>query len=62
MKSALKGEVLKQAQQLLDEDQSIRQIAESLGIKRNTLQKAVNAGRLHERAKKKSASNLSRRR
>jgi transposase len=59
--AVLTDDVLKQAQQLLDEDLSVRQIADELGIKRNTLQKAVNAGRLHQRIKKRNAANLSRR-
>jgi len=54
--AVLTEDILKQAQELLDEDQTVRQIAERLGIKRNTLQKAVNAGRLHQRGKKKSVA------
>jgi hypothetical protein len=44
--------VLEQAQQLLDEDKPIAQVAQQLGIKRNTLQKAVLEGRVHQRKKK----------
>lgn len=58
--AVLTEDILKQAQELLDEDQSVRQIADTLAIKRNTLQKAVNAGRLHQRGKKKSAANRQR--
>lgn len=54
--AVLTEDILKQAQELLDEDQSVLQIAERLGIKRNTLQKAVKAGRLHQRVKKTSAA------
>jgi len=39
--------VLKQVQALLDEDMEIRQAAERLGLKSDTVRKAVGAGRLH---------------
>lgn len=45
--------VLKQAQQLLDEEREVPDVADQLGIKRDTLSKAVRAGRLHKRPKKK---------
>lgn len=45
--------VLQQAQQLLDEGQATPEVASRLGIKADTLSKAVRAGRLHQRAKKK---------
>ena len=45
--------VLEQAQQKLDEGLSVAEVADALEIKRNTLGKAVRAGRLHLAAKKK---------
>jgi len=45
-------EVVGKVQELLDADQDIKQVSEQLGVKRNTLQKAVRAGRLHVREKK----------
>jgi hypothetical protein len=47
-------EVLKRAQGLLDEGEQVPEVAAQLGIKRNTLAKAVHAGRLHEQVKKKA--------
>ncbi len=44
--------VLAQAQQKLDEGLSVNEVADALEIKRNTLAKAVRAGRLHARKKK----------
>jgi len=44
--------VLAQAQPLLDEGWETAQVADRLGIKRDTLSKAVRAGRLHKRVKK----------
>ena len=46
--------VLKQAQQLFDEGLETPEVADRLGIKRDTLSKAVRAGRLHKHAKKKN--------
>jgi transposase-like protein len=46
--------VLEKAQQLLDEGLETPEVAERLGIKRDTLSKAVRAGRLHKHAKKKT--------
>lgn len=46
--------VLKQAQQLLDEGLETPEVADRLGIKRDTLSKAVRAGRLHQHKKKTS--------
>lgn len=46
--------VLEQAQQLFDEGLEIPEVADRLAIKRDTLSKAVRAGRLHKRAKKKT--------
>ena len=48
--------VLEQAQQLLDEGREAPDVADRLGIKRDTLSKAVRAGRLHQRAKKKTST------
>lgn len=45
--------VLAEAQELLDEGGEPAAVAERLGIKPDTLSKAVRAGRLHSRAKKK---------
>ena len=47
--------VLVQAQQLLDEGLETPEVAERLAIKPDTLSKAVRAGRLHKRAKKKTS-------
>jgi DNA invertase Pin-like site-specific DNA recombinase len=43
------------AQQLLDEGLEPSQVADRLGIKRDTFSKAVRAGRVHQRAKKNLA-------
>jgi DNA-directed RNA polymerase specialized sigma24 family protein len=48
--------VLEQAQQLLDDGLETPEVADRLGIKRDTLSKAVRAGRLRQRAKKKTAT------
>ncbi len=48
----LTPEVLEKAQALLDEWQSRSKVAESVGVKVNTLSKAIHAGRLHEIKKK----------
>lgn len=50
--AVLVPEVTQRAQELLDADQDTKQVAEQLGLKVNTLQKAVRAGRLHVREKK----------
>ena len=50
--AVLVPEVLNKAQELLDAAQDARQVAAQLGIKPNTLEKAVRAGRLHKREKK----------
>jgi hypothetical protein len=44
--SVLKGEVLQRAQQLLDEGQSVTEVASELKVLANTLHKAVDAERL----------------
>lgn len=51
--AVLTPEVLKRAQRLLDEGLEPPEVADRLDIKRDTLAKAVRAGRLHQRAKKK---------
>jgi len=53
--SVLKGEVLEQAQRMLDEGRSMPEVAAELGVLRNTLLKAVRAGRLRGGQKKASA-------
>ena len=52
--AVLTPEVLEQAQGLLDEGLETSEIADQLGVKRNTLAKAIGAGRLHKPAKKKT--------
>ena len=54
--AVLTEEVLKEAQERLNEGLEISEIAEQLGVKRNTLAKAIGAGRLHKPTKKKSAT------
>ena len=44
--------VLVQAQALLDEGLAVLEVAERLEVKRDTLAKAIRAGRLHKPAKK----------
>lgn len=53
--AVLTPDVLAAAQEFLDQGLSRREVAEQLGVKKNTLSKAVIAGHLHEpsRAKKK---------
>jgi len=46
--------VVREAQERLDEGQESSQVAEALGIKRDTFQKAIKAGKLHARKKKTS--------
>lgn len=50
--SVLKGEVLKRAQQFLDEGQSVPEVAQQLNVLGNTLHKAIRAGRLRRPQKK----------
>ena len=50
--AVLTEDILKQAQQLLDNGVSRSAAAAQVGIKANTLAKAIRAGRLHEREKK----------
>lgn len=54
--AVLTTEVLQQAQQLLDEGLEASEVADQLSIKRNTLSKAIRAGRLHKPIKKKRRS------
>ena len=42
--SVLKGEVIGQAQRLLDEGRSVPEVAQELGVLANTLHKAISAG------------------
>ena len=46
--TVLTADVLEQAQKLLDEEYSRPEVAEKLGVKYDTLRKAINDGRLHE--------------
>src|ERR1017187_7974851 len=50
--SVLKGKVLEQAQQLLDEGRSVPEVAAALNVLTNTLHKAIRAGRLRGSQKK----------
>jgi transposase-like protein len=50
--AVLTAPVLTSAQALLDEGQSVPEVAQQLGLKRDTLAKAVAAGRLHRGVKK----------
>ena len=56
--SVLKGEVLERAQQLLDEGQSIPEVAKQLKVLANTIHKAIRAGRLRQPQKKANAPRL----
>jgi transposase-like protein len=49
--SVLKGEVLQQAQQLLDEGRSMSEVAKALRVLGNTLHKAIAPGRLRQQKK-----------
>ena len=51
--AVLTAEVLKEAQRLLDEGLATSAVAEQLGVKRDTLAKAIRAGRLRKPPKKK---------
>ena len=50
----LTDDVLLQAQQLLSAGQESYDVADQLGVKRDTLSKAIRAGRLHSLEKKKN--------
>ena len=54
--AVLTAPVLVEAQQLLDEGLEPAQVADRLGIKRDTFSKAVRAGRLHQGVKKTLAA------
>jgi hypothetical protein len=47
----LTGDVMTKAQTLLDEELNRSAVAQQVGVKSNTLAKAIRAGRLHERKK-----------
>ena len=51
--AVLTDEVLKRAQELLNEGLETAAVAEELAVKSNTLAKAIGAGRLHKPPKKK---------
>jgi transposase len=50
--SVLRAEVIKQAQEQLDQGRTLQEVAGQLGVKYDTMRKAVRAGRLHEGVKK----------
>jgi len=50
----LTPDVIEEAQNLLDEGEIISEVAEKLGIKKDTFKKAVKSGRLHAMSKKKT--------
>jgi transposase len=54
--AVLTEEVLKQAQERFDDGLETSAVAEQLGVKRDTLAKAIRAGRLHKPIKKKTAT------
>ena len=54
--AVLTDEVLKQAQDLLNEGLETSEVAEELAVKSNTLAKAIRAGRLHKPSKKKTSA------
>ena len=56
--AVLTPSVLEQAQQLFDEGLHTPEVADRLGIKRDTLSKAVRAGRLHARTPAKGSAAL----
>ena len=55
----LTDDILQQAQRLLSEDQEYYDVADQLNVKRDTLRKAIRAGRLHQTVKKKDPVTLS---
>ena len=57
--AVLTAPVLASAQALLDEGQSVPEVAQQLGLKRDTLAKAVAAGRLHRGVKKSLSQTVS---
>ena len=56
--SVLTTAVLRQAQEQLDQGQSVPEVAAALRVKPDTLRKAVRAGRLHEAVKKTKVISL----
>jgi transposase-like protein len=50
--SVLKGEVQEKAQALLDEGQSVPEVAQALEVLPDTLHKAIRGGRLHQSKKR----------
>ena len=50
--AVLTPEIIGQAQSLLDSGSTLSEIGSQLGVKPNTLNKAIHAGRLHRRKKK----------
>jgi IS30 family transposase len=54
--SKLAGETLERAQQLLDQGQSVPEVAEELNVLRNTVHKAIRAGRLRRPPSQKKAN------
>jgi transposase len=54
--AVLRAQVLSEAQELLDEGLETSEVAEQLGVKRDTLAKAIRTGRLHKPAKKKTST------
>ena len=54
--AVLTAAVLQEAQERLDEGLDTSQVAAQLGVKSNTLAKAIRAGRLHKPAKKKTST------
>ena len=56
--SVLTAEILKQAQEQLDQGRTLQEVAAQLEVKYDTMRKAVRAGRLHEAVKKRDRSRL----
>ncbi|MEN8691967.1 MAG: helix-turn-helix domain-containing protein [Desulfobacterales bacterium] len=54
--AVLTAQVLKEAQEQLDEGLEIAEVAERIAVKPNTLAKAIRAGRLHKPTKKKTST------
>ena len=53
--TVLTPEVLTEAQRLLDQGDTVTEVANAVGVKRNTLNKAILDKRLHKAIKKKNA-------
>ena len=54
--SKLKGEILERAQELLDQGQSVPEVAEEINVLGNTVHKAIRAGRLRRPPSQKKAN------